>query len=401
MDATSGQILYQQNGQAKNFPASTTKLLTALVAVEHAKLDQVVTVSPTAVDMPPGSSLCYLEQGEQQKLESLLYGLLLVSGNDCATAIAEGVAGGDANQFVAWMNETAQRIGATHSHFVNPHGLHDQNHFTTAYDLALIGRAALANPTVRKIAGSPEYVWPGKSERNGTYYNHNQMLFTFPGTFGGKNGFTEEAGNTLVTGAERDGRAVIGVVMGENGSPLQYADMTALLDMGLTEFEAQKAVVAGTTYGDVAVTGGTGRGVTAVARADFAVTAPKGGKPNVTLQPKLSGSVTAPVAAAQELGVIEIREGDRLLGTVPLVAEQGVAARSFFSMSKAEPSLLSGVLTGFKWLLGIAVGLVLFRFSVRTVRRIVRRSRKRAAGFGNYAGKGRSGTIDLYRVKDR
>lgn len=401
LDGTTGQILYQQNAQIKNYPASTTKLLTALVAVEHGKLTQSIKVSTNAVDMPPGSSMCYLQDGEEQKLEHLLYGLLLVSGNDCAQAIADGLSNGKPDQFVAWMNETAKRLGADNSHFTNPHGLHDPAHYTTALDLALIARGALQNPTVRKISGSTEFTWPGKSEINGVYYNHNQMLFRYAGAVGGKNGFTEEADLTLVTAAERDGRLLIGVVMGEPNQSSQYGDMTDLLDMGFGDFDRQTAVAAGTSFGDVTVTNGKGKSVTAVAQADFPVTAPKGGKAPVTLAPRLDASVAAPVTSGQKLGEVEIREGDRVLGTVPLVAEDAVAVRAFFSMGSAGAvagTALGFVWTGVRWLLYLVIGLFAVRITVKGTRRIVRRYRRKGSG---YQGAGGRGSISLYRVKGR
>ncbi|HYF93105.1 MAG TPA: D-alanyl-D-alanine carboxypeptidase family protein [Symbiobacteriaceae bacterium] len=403
LDASSGQILYQQNAHVRNFPASTTKLLTALVAVEHGKLDQKITISEQAVDKAPDSSSCYLNKGEEQPLEYLLYGLLLASGNDCADAIAEGISGGKPEQFVTWMNETARRAGATGSHFTNPSGLHDDNHYTTALDLALISRAAIANPIVRKISGTKEFNWPGKSEDtperkgNGPYYNHNQMVFTYDGTVAGKTGYTEEAGLTLVNAAERNGMVLIGVVMGEQLKEIQYQDMTDLLDMGFADFERKPIVMAGAQVASLAVTGGMATTVSAVTGKDFWVAAPKGGKPQVTTQPLLEASVAAPVEAGKKLGELEVREGDRLLGTVPLVAGQHVAAKP-----ATGAKLLSGALTALKWGLGGVLGLFVFRTVVKLTRRIIRRLRKRPGVYQGTGSKARSrtSTITMYRTRD-
>lgn len=400
LDAASGQILYQQNSHDRNYPASTTKLLTALVAVEHGKLDQKITVSEQAIDKAPDSSSCYLEKGEQQPLESLLYGLLLSSGNDCADAIAEGVSGGKPELFVAWMNETAKRAGATNSHFVNPSGLHHPDHYTTALDLALISRAAIANPVVRKISGTREYNWKGKSfepdgvtVKNGPYYNHNQMLFTYDGTIAGKTGFTEEAGLTLVNVAERNGQTLVGIVMGETFKSIQYQDMEALLDMGFADFERKVLVKSGTAMGAVTVTGGLAKDVNTVTGGDFWVSAPKGGAPKVTTQPRLETSIAAPVKEGQKAGELEVREGDRLLGTVPLVTSGAIAVKP-----ATGAKILSGTLTVLKWLAGLIVGLFLFRTVVKTTRRLIRRSRK---GYGGaYRGaspRSRRGQITMYR----
>jgi D-alanyl-D-alanine carboxypeptidase (penicillin-binding protein 5/6) len=405
LDGISGQVLYQHNAEVKHYPASTTKLLTALVAVEHGKLDQKIKVSANAVDQPPDSSSCYLQEGEEQPLEYLLYGLLLASGNDCAVAIAEGVSNGKTEQFIAWMNETAKRLGATESHFTNPHGLHDPNHYTTALDLALIARGALANPTVQRIAATREFFWPGKSEINGPYYNHNQMLWSYDGTIGGKTGFTEEARLTLVAAAKRGDQYLIGVVMGEESKTDQYADMTALLDMGFADFEQKQAVAAGAKFGEVPVTGGKLPKVTAVAARSFAVSTPKGTPPSVTVTPKLDANVVAPVKQGQQIGILEIREGPRVLETVPLVAEVPVATNLRANlMSRFQPSLRSAgtaLLTGAKWLAYTFAGLLAFRTAVKLIRRRLRKARATHHRRMIRAARGRTGPVTYYRPRER
>lgn len=326
MDGDTGQILYERNGNARIYPASTTKLLTALVAVERGSLAQPIEVSRSAVDKAPDSASCYISEGDVEPLEYLLYGLLLTSGNDCADAIAEGVSGGQPEAFIDWMNETARRVGATHSHFTNPHGLHDPNHWTTAIDLALIGRAALANPVVRRIAGTRQFDWPGK-EDNGTYYNLNAMLWDYPGTIGGKTGYTEEAGYNLVNAVERGGRLLIGVAVGYKWKSELYEDMESLLDYGLTEFRRVDAVRPGSPAGEIPVSGGEEESVPVVAQTGFTISAPRTGPAGVTLTPRLEASLEAPVEAGSPVGVLEIWQDGRLLGEVPLVTAASVAAK--------------------------------------------------------------------------
>lgn len=251
IDGTTGEMITGSNADKVNYPASTTKLMTALVAVEHGKLDDVYTVDAGAVDLPGDSSLCGIRPGEKQSLRSLLYGLLLASGNDCALAIARGETGGKTQVFVDWMNAKAKELGLTHTHFTNPHGLHNPDHYTSARDLALIARAAFADPTVQKMAGTPSYKMPGHD----TMTNHNRLLFSYPGMVGGKTGFTDEAECTLVTAASRGGRYLIGVVMGEPYMDSVYTHMSALLDYG---FSSGKAVATG---------GPAGAGATATAPA--------------------------------------------------------------------------------------------------------------------------------------
>lgn len=370
MDASTGQVLFEYNSLTRNFPASTTKLLTALVAAERGHLDQVIKISPNAVDQAPDSSSCYLNQGEEQPLEYLLYGLLLSSGNDCAIAIAEGITNGNPEQFIVWMNETAKRLGATRSRFTNPHGLHDSGHYTTAQDLAFIAKGALANPLVRKISGTREFNWPGKN--NGTYYNHNAMLFTYDGTVGGKTGFTEEARLTLVTAAERDGRLLIGVLMGEDSRTNQYDDMSALLTYGFDNFENRVLVMQNSSQGTVAVVNGRAKTADLVAQSSFQVSVPKGAEPKTTVVRQLPDQMAAPVQVGQTAGLLEIREGALLLGTVPLLARSAVAAKP-----QVGKIVIGWVLVALKWIGFCGVGLFLFRTTVRTIRRVIRLSRKR------------------------
>lgn len=377
MDARTGQVLYQHNGQVKNYPASTTKLLTALVALEHGNLDQVIEVSARAAEQPWDSSSCHLAAGERQSLRHLLHGLLIVSGNDCADAIAEGLTGGKPELFITWMNETAAKLGAKQSHFANPTGLHEREHYSTAYDLALIARAAMANPTLQAMANTRQFSWPGKSERNGIYYHGNALLFTYDGAIGGKTGYTEEAGFTLVTAAERNGMRLISVVLGEPSRSVQNADAAALLDYGFNGFEQVRAVSKDDRIGTVAVARGREEQVTAIAGADFPVTVRKARQHELVLLPRLKPSVRAPVRAGQEVGLLEVRDGDRLVGTVPLLAAASVAEEPLFAgiPGLGDLALPAWLWLALKWAAVGLGGLLLLRLVVRTVRRAFRRRR--------------------------
>lgn len=391
MDGLTGQILYQQNGAERNYPASTTKLLTALVAVEHGKLDQTIRVSKEAINKAPDSASCYISEGEEHPLEYLLYGLLLPSGNDCADAIAEGLTGGKPEQFMAWMNETAKRLGANNSHFANPHGLHDPNHYTTAVDLALIAKAALAHPVIRKISATREFLWPGKEE-NGTYYNHNDLL-GYTGLIGGKTGFTEEARFTLAVGAERNGIQLIGVTMGWEQKHEEFQDMKSLLDYGFANFVREDAVTAGALQGEVPVTDGKSPVVPVMAESSFIVTNPKDGSRKVTIFPKLQNELKAPVSQGQNVGLLEIRDGDQVLGTVPVVSKEAVAVRPKFWETAGQWAL-----TALKWIAILFAGLLLFRTVVKGIRRILRRRRRASGGYVTRTA-GTRGQITAYRTK--
>lgn len=392
MDGLTGQVLYQQAGAEKNYPASTTKLLTALVAVEHFKLDQKIRVSKQAVSKAPDSASCYISEGEEHPLEYLLYGLLLRSGNDCADAIAEGVTGGNPQQFIVWMNETARRLGATNSHFVNPHGLHDANHYTTAIDLALIARGALANPVVRRIATTRSFDWPGK-ESNGTYYNGNDMLLRRDDVIGGKTGFTEEARYTLVVAAEQNGRQLIGVTLGWEHKQEELQDMEALLDYGFANFVTEEAVKAGSPLGEVPVADGKTASVPVIAESSFSVSRPRDGHPKVTIVPRLKSGLKAPVTQGQNVGVLEIREGDQLLGTVPVVTREAVEARPQFWARVGQWTLAA-----VKWIVILFASLLVFRTVVKALRRILRR-RRGAGGILRDRVNGTRGEITSYRTR--
>ena len=196
MDADSGRVLYEKNGRQRMLIASTTKLMTALVALEQGTLTDVVTV--TASHMAEGSSM-YLRAGEKLTLEELLYGLLLCSGNDAALAVTE--CAGGLEPFVALMNEKAAALGMADTHFANPNGLDDEEHYSTARDMAQLARAAVNEPTLLRMASTRQAVIGGR-----TLTNHNKLLGRMEGCLGLKTGYTKAAGRTLVSCAEKNGR---------------------------------------------------------------------------------------------------------------------------------------------------------------------------------------------------
>lgn len=203
MDADSGRVLYEKNGRQRMLIASTTKLMTALVALEQGTLTDVVTV--TASHMAEGSSM-YLRAGEKLTLEELLYGLLLCSGNDAALAVTE--CAGGLEPFVALMNEKAAALGMADTHFANPNGLDDEEHYSTARDMAQLARAAVNEPTLLRMASTRQASIGGR-----TLTNHNKLLDRMEGCLGLKTGYTKAAGRTLVSCAEKDGRRLVAVTL--------------------------------------------------------------------------------------------------------------------------------------------------------------------------------------------
>ena len=222
MDADTGEVVCADRERQKMLIASTTKVMTALVVLEHTSLDDTVEI--TASHMVEGSSM-YLKPGERVTVEELLYGLLLCSGNDAALALADACGGLDT--FVGLMNEKAAELGMVDSHFENPNGLDGKEHYSTAYDMALLMAAAESEPTFRRICAT-------KTAKIGqrTMTNHNKLLTQLDGCIGGKTGYTKAAGRTLVSCCEREGRRLVAVTLCDGND---WADHAALYDYGFTK----------------------------------------------------------------------------------------------------------------------------------------------------------------------
>lgn len=250
MDVDSGAVLYGFNENEQHFPASITKVMTALVAIENGNLDDMVTFSREAVyNIDRVSSHIARDVGEEMPLRDCLYGMMLESANECAYAIAEHVGGGSFDTFINMMNEKAQSLGCTQTHFVNPNGLHDESHVTCAYDMALIAREAYKNPAFVEIVGTKNYTIPPTNlHPDGTYLNnHHAMLhpyktskYVYEFCTGGKTGYTDQARNTLVTYAVKDGKTLVCVIMNAENGGHNYADTRSLFDYCFSHFQTIK-----------------------------------------------------------------------------------------------------------------------------------------------------------------
>lgn len=262
IEASTGKVLFAKNAETKYYPASITKLMTALLVAENCNLDDTVTFSATATtNLEAGAVSLNLTEGDKLTVRQCLYALLLKSANEVGNALAEHVAGSNA-KFADMMNAKAAALGCTNTHFTNPHGLNDANHYTTPHDMALIARAAFENGTVRTVASTLSYQLPAtKKNAARTITMGHKMLNPsdsryYPGMIGGKTGYTSKAGNTLVTAVEQDGVRLIAVVMKSKST--HYTDTKALLDYGFAVLKQQNS--SGTDGSGAAGPGGGGSG---------------------------------------------------------------------------------------------------------------------------------------------
>jgi D-alanyl-D-alanine carboxypeptidase (penicillin-binding protein 5/6) len=242
MEQESGRILYEKDAYTKRRIASITKIMTAILAIESGKMNQYVKVSEQAV-RTEGSSV-YLKAGEKIKLEDLVYGLMLRSGNDTAVAIAEFV-GGSPEGFVYLMNQKAKQIGMLNTHFANPHGLDNKmNHYSTAYDMALLTRYAMNNPLYRKIAGTKVYRAPNPAEDwDRVWRNKNRLLTKYKYCTGGKTGFTKLAKRTLVTTAKKGDMSLIAVTINDSDD---WNDHITMFESGFKNYDMVEVLPKGT-----------------------------------------------------------------------------------------------------------------------------------------------------------
>jgi len=323
MDVLTGKVLYEKNAHMQLEPASTTKIMTAILALERGNLSDTVVTSkePPRVD----GSRIYLEEGEELTLEQMLYGMMLNSGNDAAVAIAEHI-GGSVESFVKMMNAKAREIGAYNTSYVNPSGLPAEGHVTTAYDLALISRYALLNlPEFRKIVASKtkEVPWQGQ-DWDRQLVNLNKLLWNYEGADGVKTGYTSRAGHTLVASATRDGWQLISVVL--KSDTRIWSDSAALLDYGFDNFEIKNVIGEGASITEEKVK--YGDPVHLVTKEGFTVVVEKNGLP-ITKKIVLNPDIKAPIAKGEVLGQLVFLQGENQLGSVNLIAAGDVKRKIY------------------------------------------------------------------------
>jgi D-alanyl-D-alanine carboxypeptidase (penicillin-binding protein 5/6) len=327
IEASTGKILYAKGANDRRPPASTTKMMTLIVALEHGNLGDVVTTSPNAASTE-GSSL-WLNPGEQLKLKDMLYGMMLVSGNDATVAVAEHIAG-SVDKFAALMTDKARAIGAMSTNFTNSSGLPDKRHYSTAADLAKIAAYGYKNPLFRTIVGTKHTVipWAGKPHDR-DLYNENKILWLYDGGNGVKTGFTEEAGRCLVSGAKKGNVQLVAVVL---DSDRMWEDSMKLLDYGFSQISPLAMVKQDDIMKTVKVENGKAEFVKLVAAGDIVVPAGADDKDQFSLVVDAPGRVAAPVAVGQKIGTVKAMYKNQEIASVDLVATEAVERKSFFGL---------------------------------------------------------------------
>ena len=329
MDLASREVLFEHNMSARLGMASTTKIMTALIAAERADLSARVSIPAEAVGVE-GSSI-YLTEGEVLTLRELLYALLLQSANDAATAIAIAIAG-SVEAFADMMNARAEEMGLSDTHFTNPHGLYDDAHYTTAYDLAIISAHALENETIAEIFSTYKATLPLESEcQKRVLVNHNKLLRLYRGAIGVKTGFTKKTGRCLVSAAERDGLTLIAVTL---NAPDDWRDHMSMLDFGFASFESLTVAKAGEFSCELPVISGERDTVTLTNATDIKITVPKGhGDLDYKIE-ALHRFEFAPISKGCELGRVTVSYDSRFFSESILVSADEISsakARSWLS----------------------------------------------------------------------
>ncbi|MBP3427460.1 MAG: D-alanyl-D-alanine carboxypeptidase [Clostridia bacterium] len=313
MEMKTGRVLFSYNMHQRLPMASTTKVMTALLALERGEPEAKVTCSEQAYGVP-GTSI-YLSLGETLTLREMLLGLMLSSGNDAAVAIAEHI-GGSTAQFAAMMNERARQIGAVNTNFTNPHGLPEDTHLTTAYDLALIAREAMRNDAFRELASTKQaqIPWDGRAYPR-QLRSKNRLLTDYEGATGVKTGFTSRAGRCLVFGAQREGMELIGVVL---GCADWFDEAARLMDACFETYTMTRMLGPMQSAGEIAVTGGRQERVGMCLMETLSLPLAQGEAAQVVLD--VPQSVSAPVYPGMHLGTASLVCGGQVYGRCEVVA---------------------------------------------------------------------------------
>lgn len=344
IDSDSGRVLYEKNADAKMYPASTTKVMTGLLASEYKDLDEKITASPNVVNIERGSSQIYINPGEILTMRQLLYALMLPSANDAAIAIAEHI-GGSVDNFATIMNERAKSLGAVNTHFANPNGLHDDNHYTTARDLAIIAREGMKNLIFREVVNTNRYVIPATNKQVERDYltNGNKLIskvnnkYKYEYAIGIKTGYTVKAQHCLVGGAKKDNLELITVVLGDS-KDFMYPDSIALFEYGFANYKMLEILKKDMIVTTISIKDGD-RKLNLVATAEYLLAGKveELEKIQATKIVTLKEDIEAPIKKGDIIGTVSYSLDNIRQKNIELVAEEDViSTRIIDKLSEAN-----------------------------------------------------------------
>ncbi|WMM23535.1 D-alanyl-D-alanine carboxypeptidase family protein [Tissierella sp. MB52-C2] len=381
MDMDTGEVLYEKNSNSQFYPASTTKIMTAILALEKGNMDDIVTIDQEVVNLTSGSHIA-LEPGEQMSLEHLMQALLVESANDAALAIAKYVSG-SIEEFSKLMNQKAKEVGALNTNFVNPNGLPNEDHKTTPYDLAMMARYAMKNEKFRSIVGNYTYTIPVTNKKSETRYlkSSNRLLYSnekidvdgkttpikYDGVNGVKTGYTVAAQQCLVTSFEKDGHKLIAVVLKSTGKNV-YSDTHKLLNYGIENFEKVKISFANRFVDNFNVNKGVIPFVAGVTKTDSYFIVRKDQKSKVEEKFTANKTIDAPISKGQVLGKVEYLLDGKVIAETDIVSTMDIEMIP-------SPNIFKSILS--KWYILILIALVFGRIVALNKRK--RRQRRRTS----------------------
>ena len=394
IEEETGKILYEKQKDVPVYPASTTKIMTALLTLEHLDLNQKITVPE---DMGPADgSAMYLLPGETFTVEELLQGLLVKSANDAAILLAKNISG-SVEEFSNLMNQRAQEIGCQNTHFVNPNGLHDPNHTTSAYDLALIAREAMKNPKFRELV-STDFVQIHATEQTPEiryFRNTNKFLWSkqtidykgistpikYDVIDGIKTGYTPEAGKCLVSSGEKNGIRLIAVIMKNQGLEV-YANSRKLLDYGFQNFTKKKIFTANEVAGTTVIVDSLEKNLDFYVKEDYYSIENINSKSEIEQEVFLNENIKFPIHVDEEIGTLKLKDNGVILEELPIFAKNEIhsvySLQGFVHFSKNHKFL--SVLT----MVGIFIVLITIFAAVRLISKKRRRKRRRKLSHSSY-----------------
>jgi D-alanyl-D-alanine carboxypeptidase (penicillin-binding protein 5/6) len=383
MDMNDGTVLYSKNATEQRYPASTTKMLTCIVALENMDLGTTVTVDADSAAI--GGNSLKLKEGEKLNAKDLLYSTMVISANDGASVIAKAVSG-NTEEFVKLMNRKAVEIGCTGSNFVNPHGLHDDNHYSTAYDLAKIAMYCMQNPVFREIVRNESYTVPATNlneqrildstnwllydtvDSHRVYVGNDYRYCKYDGCIGIKTGQTAKAGSCMVAAATKGETSILAVSLNAANVYERFSDSIALLDLGFANYETSKIMAMNSDMGVLKVKRGAVKSVPLTLDGDVRITLQSGEKiSSLTTEAAISQSaLTAPVEAGVVVGTLNVYKNGNPIKSVNIVTAESVSKGgilSVFGISDAEAAKIGRVFkTIFIILLILVVAFVVWVF---------------------------------------